>query len=104
MISPVPISLAGGGILDLSALFWPIQQICPRAGPIGILGCYFCSNDCTFIHNKFGGNCGSTQNVMNQVSCVCNDNPPTDDPPFDDVIGHCGSLTGDSETGLLNLL
>jgi len=51
-ISPVRISLPGGGSLELSTLYWPIQQLCPRAGSIGTLGCFNCSNDCTFLHNR----------------------------------------------------
>jgi len=49
------VSLPGGLTLNLTELYGPIQQVCPRTGIIGKLACMICSNDCTYTHNKYGG-------------------------------------------------
>jgi len=95
------VSLPGGFTLNLTELYGPIQQVCPRTGIIGKLACMICSNDCTYTHNKYGGACGTTGETNVTGVCLCNDSPSDNGPNFTDVLANCGSITTDSATGIL---
>jgi hypothetical protein len=99
------LTLPGNSQLDLGVTTLPLDLLCQQSGILGATVCHICNYDCTYVHNKYGGTCGTvdpslavpgTPQANGQV-CICNDSPPTDGSNFTAISGVCGTIIdGDS--------
>jgi len=91
------VNLPGGVTLKAGVVALPLDFLCRQPGVIDTLICHVCSYDCTYVHNKYGGQCGTVSDPMPGTPqatgevCICNDSKPNV-ANFTDVVTQCGEL------------
>jgi len=93
------ITLPGNFVLNLGLVTLPLDLGCSQSGTGLKLTCRLGNIDCTYVHNKYGGQCGLSSNPVNGTAqvdgpvFVCNEQKPTN-ISFTDVSAQCGDLLG----------
>jgi hypothetical protein len=94
------VTLPGNLVLDAGLTSLPVGYLCTSGVKVlETIVCYIAAADCTYVHNKYSGSCGSvadpiqgTAQTGNQV-LICNEqNPNPGTQSFTDGVAQCGGV------------
>jgi len=106
-------TLPSGGTIDLGRINVPFGFTCAQSPNSFVykLFCHLCTLDCLYVHNKFGGKCGTVQNPIPGTpqatgqECVCNDNNPFNRQFTQaDAVGLCDKVLDNDKDGMMNYI